>query len=225
MSMLQTLTNTASQFFSVMGQDNNVLETLDGDVRDAVARLQSVDPGLRPLLDTAHAYAVFPSIGKAVAVIGGAFGKGEVFERGQLIGYAAVAQLSSGMQAGGQPFSQIVVFEHKPALERFKEGGTTFAAYSSAMPVRPGSASAALYESGVAVFAHAEGAVNADAAIGSQKFFFRPAATEVPAGASISRRKAGTRGKVKSRPKRAKVAKRARTTAKKTRRKTTVRKR
>jgi lipid-binding SYLF domain-containing protein len=234
MSMLQTLTNAANNFFSLMGQENNVLQTLDAEVRAAVERMQREDPGLKELLANAHAYAVFPSIGKATAVIGGAFGKGEVFEKGNLIGYAAVAQLTIGAQVGGQTFSQIIVFENAPALERFKEGGTHFAAYASAVLVKAGAAAAARYEAGVAVFAHAEGGMMVEAAIGAQKFFFRPAAIGLtrpaPSAAMKSWAKPKTRAKrpaakkrakPKAAAKRPKTAKRKKSTKRPARRKAT----
>ena len=199
MSMLQTLTNAANNFFSLMGQENNVLQTLDAEVRAAVERMQREDPGLKQLLQNAHAYAVFPSIGKATAVIGGAFGKGEVFEKGHLIGYAALAQLTIGAQVGGQTFSQIIVFENAPALERFKEGGTHFAAYASAVLVKAGAAAAARYEAGVAVFTHAEGGMMVEAAIGAQKFFFRPAAIGLTKPSPVAAMKSWAKPKSKPR--------------------------
>jgi lipid-binding SYLF domain-containing protein len=173
--MLDALRRLASKFFSGIQKEADVLQDLDNDVRAALARLDQRDPGLRKLLDDAYAYAVFPSVGKAGAVLGGAFGKGEVFQGGRLIGYAAVAQLTLGVQVGGDTFAQIIAFESKPALERFKRGKLAWAANASAVLVKAGAAATANYESGVAVFAYADGGMLLEAAIGGQKFFFRPA--------------------------------------------------
>src|SRR5436190_24205066 len=118
----------ASKVFTGLQKEAEVLETLHNEARAALAALEERDPGLRKFLDDAHAYAVFPSIGKASAVIGGAFGKGEVFQNGRLIGYAAVAQLTLGVQLGGETFCQVIAFESKPALDRFKAGRMAFAA-------------------------------------------------------------------------------------------------
>src|SRR5688500_4124254 len=102
--MFSALRKLAAKFFSAADKEAEVLEELHGDVQATLARMEARDPGLAALLADAHGYAVFPSIGKATAVIGGAFGKGEVFEGGQLVGYAAVGQLTLGVQVGGQTF-------------------------------------------------------------------------------------------------------------------------
>src|SRR4051794_31835442 len=62
--------------------------TLRKDVQATLKRLEKKDPGLRQFLDDAYGYAVFPSVGKAALVIGGAYGKGAVFEDGEMVGYA-----------------------------------------------------------------------------------------------------------------------------------------
>jgi lipid-binding SYLF domain-containing protein len=173
--ILSTLKNLASKFFSLAQKEASVLRTLNSEVQAVLKRLQAEDPGLKELLEKAHAYAVFPSVGKAAAVIGGAFGKGEVFERGSLIGYAGLAQLTLGVQVGGDTFSEIIAFENKQALGRFKEGRWTFAANASAVLVKAGAATSVNYEKGAAVFVYSEGGMLLEAAIGTQKFFFRPA--------------------------------------------------
>ena len=84
--------------------------------------------------------------------------------------------MTLGVQVGGQTFSEIVLFQDKAALDRFKAGRTSFAANASAVLVKAGAAASARYESGVAVFVAPEGGMMIEAAIGAQKFFFKPAA-------------------------------------------------
>lgn len=174
--MLSTLWNMVSHAFSLMEKEASVLRTLDRDVRVTLKRFEAQDPGLADLLKSAYGYAVFPSIGKAAAVVGGAFGKGEVFERGEMIGYAAVAQLTIGVQIGGDTFSELILFENAPALNRFKQGKVAFAAGAAAVLLKAGASTMADYERGAAVFVHSEGGMMLEAAIGGQKFFYRPAA-------------------------------------------------
>lgn len=54
-----------------------------------------------------YGYAVFPTIGKGGFIVGAAHGSGRVYERGKYVGDAQVTQLTVGLQAGGQAFSQI----------------------------------------------------------------------------------------------------------------------
>ena len=65
---------------------------------------------LQPYFRKAQGYAVFPNIGKGGFGVGGARGKGEVFEKGNVIGSTTLTQLSIGWQLGGQAFSQIIFF-------------------------------------------------------------------------------------------------------------------
>jgi lipid-binding SYLF domain-containing protein len=173
--MLATLKRLAAKLFSAAETEAFVLETLHNDVRATVRRLEAIDPGLRALLERSYAYAVFPAVGKASAVVGGAYGKGEVFRGDKLIGYAAVVQLTLGVQLGGQTFTQVVAFESKEALDRFKRGTTAFAANASAVAVAAGAAASARFDRGAAVFVYADGGLMLEAAIGGQRLFFRPA--------------------------------------------------
>lgn len=173
--MLQSLRNLAAKFFSLAQKEVDTIEQLHGDVRATIDRMEAKDPGLKQLLKDAHAYAVFPSVGKATAVVGGAFGKGEVIQGGRVVGYAAVGQLTLGVQLGGQTFSQIVAFQDKAALDRFKQGRYAFAANASAVLVKAGAASSANYEQGAMVFVMSEGGMMLELGLGAQKFFFRPA--------------------------------------------------
>ncbi len=70
-----------------------------------------------------YGYAVFPTIGKAGFVIGGAYGKGKVYEQGKYIGDTSITQGSIGFQLGAQEFSQIIFFENKAALDAYSADG------------------------------------------------------------------------------------------------------
>ena len=181
---------------SLVEKELTVIETLHGDAKAAVKRMADADPELRPLLDKAHGYAVFPSVGKAAAVVVGAFGMGEVFQGEHVVGYAAVAQLTVGVQLGGETFSQVVAFQSKPAMDRFKQGKLTFAANASAVLVKAGAAASARYEKGVAVFVSPSGGMLLEAAIGGQKLFYRPAVLgRVEKAPRVTPRSAGSQAK------------------------------
>src|ERR1700674_4606496 len=60
-----------------------------------------------------YAYAVFPTVGEAGFVVGGAMGKGHVYVHGHLVGDTTMGQVSAGFQAGGKAYSQIIFFEDK----------------------------------------------------------------------------------------------------------------
>jgi len=146
-------------------------------VADATARLQQMqteDPALAALLQRGDGYALFPNVGKAGLVVGGAHGRGVVYERGQHIGYSALTQGSVGLQAGVQNFSELLVFETPAALERFKAGQFDLAADASAVVLKSGIATNANFVNGVATVVQPLGGVMVEAAIGGQQFSYQP---------------------------------------------------
>ena len=62
-----------------------------------------------------YAYAVFPTVGKGGLGVGAAHGSGRVFAQGKYVGDVKMTQLSVGLQAGGQAFSQIVFLSRSTA--------------------------------------------------------------------------------------------------------------
>ena len=148
---------------------------LDDKVDMAIRDMKAADPGLATMLiDRCYGYAVFPNIGKGGVGVGGAYGRGEVFEHGRLVGYTEMTQATIGLQLGGQTYSELICFESKDALERFKNGNTNFAAQASAVAIKSGASSDAKFTDGVAVFTKPKGGLMGEASVGGQKFSFQP---------------------------------------------------
>jgi lipid-binding SYLF domain-containing protein len=99
--------------------------------RAAMKAMGQVDPGVETLARKGHGYALFPEVTKGGLVFGGAYGHGVVYEQGQHVGYADLMLGSFGLQMGGQRHSELIVFENKAALDRFRRGRLDFAADSS----------------------------------------------------------------------------------------------
>ena len=87
------------------------------DAQAVIARCKEKDPGLAKVFAQSRGYAVFPTVGKGGIGIGGARGKGYVYERGRLIGRSTLTQVSIGLQLGGQAYSQIIFFEDQRAFD------------------------------------------------------------------------------------------------------------
>lgn len=90
------------------------------------------DAGRGDMFETAYGYALFPTIGKAGFVVGGAYGKGRVYEQGDYIGDTAMTQATIGFQLGGTGFSQVIFFQDKRALQEFTNGNFEFGADAQA---------------------------------------------------------------------------------------------
>jgi lipid-binding SYLF domain-containing protein len=143
---------------------------------------------------TAYGYAVFPTIGKGGIGVGGAYGKGRVYEQGKVIGETSMSQLSIGFQLGGQGFSQIIFFEDKRALDEFTSGNFEFGAEASAVAITAAAGAKAnttgssagvsggkndaktvggAYHKGMATFTVVKGGLMYEATVSGQKFTFK----------------------------------------------------
>ncbi len=146
----------------------------DKEVQEALAEFNRTNPKVKPFMDKAHGYAVFPSVGKGGLGIGGAHGDGLVYEKGKLIGATSLSQVSIGFQAGGQVFREIICFETKGSLDRFKGGNFEFDAKAGGVAVTASMSFDTAYENGIAIFTMAKGGLMYEATVGGQKFTFEP---------------------------------------------------
>ena len=144
--------------------------------------------------DNSYGYAVFPTIGKGGLVIGGAHGNGRVYEQGKYVGDTSMTQVSVGLQAGGQAYSQIVFFEDERAFKEFTQGNFEFGADVSAVAItaaasagagttgtaagasggKKDATTAGKYHKGMAVFTIVKGGAMYQASVGGQKFSYKP---------------------------------------------------
>ena len=148
--------------------------TTEAEAKQALADFDKANTKFKVFIDAATGYAVFPTVGKGAIGIGGAHGDGLVYEKGKLIGTTTLSQVTIGLQLGGQVYRELICFQNKQALDRFKDGKFEFDAQTSAVAFTAGVSLDAAYEHGVAIFTIAKGGLMAEASIGGQKFTFEP---------------------------------------------------
>lgn len=147
---------------------------LTADANAFVLRAKETDPSLRRFFDDCVGYAVMPEIGKGGLVVGGAYGKGQLFDQsGRLVGYCDVSQGSIGAQIGGQTFGEIVFFQTDRAMQNFKSGKFALSAQASAVALQSGAAAAAKYTDGVALFLMNPKGLMLEASVGGQQFGYQ----------------------------------------------------
>lgn len=139
-----------------------------------IEKVKARDPGMEKIFADAVGYAVFPTVGKGAIGIGGARGKGWVYEHGKIIGKSALTQVSIGLQLGGQAYSEIVFFQTAQALDNFKLGHLKLDAQASAVAVTARASADLAYRNGVAIVTMAKGGLMYEASVGGQKFSFTP---------------------------------------------------
>lgn len=140
-----------------------------------------------------YGYAVFPTIGKGGMVVGGAYGKGRVYEKGKYVGDTSMTQLTAGFQLGGEAYSQIIFFEDQSAFKEFTSGNFEFGAQAQAVAITAGASAATTTTGtgagasvsghgarnvgssykGMTTFTLAKGGLMYEASIGGQKFNYK----------------------------------------------------
>lgn len=147
----------------------------------AAATLQTVCEGnsfVKKIASHAYAYVIYPHVGKGAVGIGGAYGKGEVYERtalsDRLVGYSELTQISAGLQLGGQTFGEMIFFETRESFEKFKRGGMKFSVGVSGVAFEGGIAARAFHEEGYAVVIFSQKGLMGELSLGGQELSFRP---------------------------------------------------
>lgn len=144
------------------------------DSKKAKAEFIKTDKLMESLFDHSYGYVIFPNVGKGAVGVGGAAGQGAVFEKGKAIGTARMIQVTAGFQFGGQAYREVIFFEDKDAMDRFKANNLEFSGQASATAVKEGAATNVKYRNGVMVFSQEKGGLMLEAAIGGQKFTYQP---------------------------------------------------
>ncbi|MEA3467427.1 MAG: lipid-binding SYLF domain-containing protein [Thermodesulfobacteriota bacterium] len=151
------------------------------------------DAGASEMFHSAYGFALFPTIGKAGFIVGGAFGKGRVFAQGKYLGDTNMTQASIGFQLGASGFSQVIFFQDRRAVAEFTGGNFEFGVEAQAVALtaavgvsgntKGSSASAsggknnaaigsAGYNKGMATYTITKGGLMYEATIAGQTFSF-----------------------------------------------------
>jgi lipid-binding SYLF domain-containing protein len=169
--------------------------TVAAEVEDYSSTINTYreSPVVERFFNNSYGYAVFPTIGKAGFIVGGSYGKGQVYRGGKVTGKTTIVEGSIGYQIGGEAFSEIIFFQDKRAYDEFTRGNFEFDATAQAVAVTAGaqaqagtggvSASASAgpktgvqaetdYIKGMATFVHATGGLMVGLSVGGQKFTF-----------------------------------------------------
>jgi lipid-binding SYLF domain-containing protein len=147
-------------------------EKILAEGKEAKAAFIKTDASMSKLFNDSYGYVIFPNVGKGAVVVGGSGGSGAVYERGKAVGTAKMVQVTVGAQAGGEAFREVIFFENKEALDRFKANKFEFTGQVSAVAARSGAAADVKYRDRVAVYSQEKGGLMLDASVGGQKFTY-----------------------------------------------------
>jgi lipid-binding SYLF domain-containing protein len=147
---------------------------LEASAETTLQTMRTKDPGLGALLQSAHGYAVFPEIGKGGMIVGAAYGRGILYERGQKVGYVELNQGSIGAQLGGQTFSELIVFRSEFDVAKLKAGNFSLGANASAVALTAGASASAEFDEAIVVFTLPRGGLMAELTVSGQQLNYSP---------------------------------------------------
>ena len=155
---------------TAFGWDPDEVQEYDASAQEAIAVFKEKDPSIQRFFDAAAGYVVIPTVGKAGFGLGGARGKGLLYEKGKATAIVTLTQVSFGFQWGGQAYSEFIFFEDEATLTDFKKGNYELGAQASAVAVTAGASADAEFNDGMAIFTQAKGGLMYEASVGGQKF-------------------------------------------------------
>ena len=147
-------------------------QELANDAQAALQKMRNKDPSLNGLLAASAGYAIFPEIGKGGFIVGGAYGRGILYERGRPTGYVELNQGSIGAQIGAQTFTELIVFKDRWHVEKLKGGEFKLGGEASAVILKTGAAASTDFTQGVAVIVDPRGGAMAELSLSGQQINF-----------------------------------------------------
>jgi lipid-binding SYLF domain-containing protein len=150
----------------------------------AITRFKS-NQSIAPYFEQAYAYAIFPSVVRGGMFVGGAYGRGQVVEQGQLVGNTSFWQFMYGPLGGGEHYSQIIFFKNKKALDDYKKGNMEFLGQAGVAFVTLGAAATPAFNSGVAMFKFTRVGLLLEVTPSGAKYYYRPIKDEIVETASM----------------------------------------
>jgi lipid-binding SYLF domain-containing protein len=147
---------------------------MSGEAQKTLDTFKQKDPTVTQQLNKVAGYAVFPKISKGAFIVGGAGGEGVLYEHGKPVGKLTMTNMSVGLQAGGQTYSELILFQDQAALSKFKQDKASLSANASGVAASAGAGAQAKFSEGVAVFITSESGVMGELSIGGQSFKFEP---------------------------------------------------
>ena len=172
--MLACLVGVLALACATAPQSKSGRQDLVSNAHNAIRSMQAADPSLGSKMRSSYAYAAFPGVGEGAFVVGGEYGRGVVFKNNQVMGFASLQSASVGLQAGGQTFDELVLFQDQAALERMINQGLSFTSQAEATALQSGAAAQTNFRNGMAIFIKPVGGLIGSLSVAGQSIRFVP---------------------------------------------------
>ena len=167
---LMTLTGCGSEP-STQVQQKQLITDSDATLKD----LETAEPSLTDMVKNSAGYVVYPNVTVGALGVKVESGNGDVYQNGKYIGTSHLGAGDIGLSAGGETYSELIVFQTPEALSQFENNKLHFDAGANAVILQAGATASPKYTNGVAVVKHSKGGLLLDASIGAQQFTFKAA--------------------------------------------------
>ena len=150
------------------------VSTLESKTSSTLAEMRQKDPSIDQALQNAYAYAIFPEVGKAGFIVGGASGAGILYEQGRPTGSVKISKASVGAQAGAETFAELVLLNNQDQINNLKSGSLDLGADATAVVLKAGAGAASGTTGGTTVFVMPKGGAMVDVSVAGQQIKFEP---------------------------------------------------
>ena len=154
---------------STKAERHSLRDNAEATLGEMIAR----NPTLQDVTRGALAYAVFPSVGKGGVLVGGAYGRGILYEAGSATGYVSLEQASLGAQLGGESFSELLVLRRAADVDALKVGNYTVGADLGVVILSAGAAAHTTFDPNASVFVLSRGGLMVDISIDGQQLKYQ----------------------------------------------------
>jgi lipid-binding SYLF domain-containing protein len=150
-------------------EKHSLQESADATLTEMTAR----DHAIRTVTDQAVAYAVFPSIAKGGALVGGAYGQGILYEHGVATGYVSVQQASIGAELGGKSFAELLILRNADDVASVKAGTFTAGASLGVTVLKESADTSATFDPSTSIFVLPHGGLMVDVSVNGQQLKYQ----------------------------------------------------
>jgi lipid-binding SYLF domain-containing protein len=149
-------------------------QSLQASARATLDEMIAQDARIQDPVHNAPAYAVFPSIAKGGVFVGGAHGRGILYEHGVPTGFVAVEQAAIGAMLGGQSFSELLVLRTPDDLASVKSGNFTAGAHLGIVVLSASAGTQTNFNPNASIFVMPRGGLMVDVSISGQRIKYQP---------------------------------------------------
>ena len=149
---------------------------LEAKASATLDEMRANQPGIDALLSSSAGYAVFPSIGAAGAVyVGGAYGKGVLYQHGTVVGFVSLKQANVGLTLGAKSYAELLLLRTQYDVDRLKSGNFEVGGNVSAVVITAGAGAHGTLDPNTTVIVQPHGGLMGELTVSGQKIDFAPA--------------------------------------------------